>query len=158
MWHWPSLFRKEKCALFERINCVKPPEASRDSVTDALSKLRGLPERWRRAIEDRIVKSGDYHAGDGPESVPDCADELEALLPELEQEHDAGIKLRELAWLIDRRDRGAIEYLTGDATGFFPDWTADSWVAIRFVHRVDAERIAGIFDDLDIHVCEHQWR
>jgi hypothetical protein len=62
----------------------------------------------------------------------------------------------ETGWLIERRDYG-IEYLTGEASGYFPRWTEDSLEAIRFCRRVDAERIAGIFDDLDIHVCEHQW-
>jgi hypothetical protein len=62
----------------------------------------------------------------------------------------------ETGWLIERRDRGAIEYLTG-GLGKFPDWTIDPLCAIRFCQRVDANRIAEIFDDLDIYICEHQW-
>ena len=63
----------------------------------------------------------------------------------------------EIAWLIERRDRNAIEYLTGDGNGYFPDWTKKDLEAIRFCRREDAERIAAIFEDLDIHICEHQW-
>lgn len=62
----------------------------------------------------------------------------------------------ELAWLIENRDSETV-YLTGDPSGYFPNWTADSLEAIRFSRRIDAERVAVIFDDLDIHICEHQW-
>lgn len=63
----------------------------------------------------------------------------------------------ELAWLIERRDYGGGEYLSGEASGYFPTWTKNFMEAIHFSRRIDAERIAGIFDDLDIHVCEHGW-
>ena len=63
----------------------------------------------------------------------------------------------EKAWLIERRQHGPVEYLTGETSGYFPSWDADSILAIRFCRRKDAERIAGIFDDLDIHICEHAW-
>ena len=83
------------------------------AVTDALSKLRKLAERWRRAIADRIVKSGDYHAGDGPESVPDCADELEALLPRSSKNGRSNLSAngreRSWDWVVERDRADALE-------------------------------------------------
>lgn len=70
---------------------------------------------------------------------------------------DARPATEEKAWLIERRQHGPVEYLTGETSGYFPSWDADSLLAIRFCRREDAERIAGIFDDLDIHICEHAW-
>lgn len=61
----------------------------------------------------------------------------------------------ETAWLIERRDRSAIEWLICDSGGF--EWTADPLKPIRFSRREDADQVASLFDDIDVHITEHQW-
>lgn len=62
----------------------------------------------------------------------------------------------EIGWLVERRDRKEIEYLT--ATLGMWEWTTDSIKATRFCRREDADGVGSIFDeDFHIYIVEHQW-
>jgi hypothetical protein len=65
-------------------------------------------------------------------------------------------KSAETSWLIERRDLPNGPHWCYVLCGGF-DWINDSTKAIRFCRRDDANQVAEIFDDLDIHITEHVW-
>jgi hypothetical protein len=61
----------------------------------------------------------------------------------------------ETGWLIERRNPSPEWLYVPDWFGF--KWTSDSFQAIRFCRREDAEQIARMLENEDIHITEHQW-
>ena len=79
-------------------------------MTDALSKLRELKGKWRRwAKRDCDPANGSAAAQQRGQLLANCADDLEALLPALEQQISAlqKVRERELLALADKWEKAS---------------------------------------------------
>jgi hypothetical protein len=103
----------------------------------AALRVQQKPKGKEAAICSAVSRSDDY------------SERLAILMTEKRNEG------RGSGWLIERRDRQAIEWLVCDSGGF--EWTADPIKPIRFCRREDADQVASLFDDIDVHITEHQW-
>lgn len=106
--------------------------------------------KLREALEEIVaVASGERQvAVDDTEGMEWIDKRARKALAEASQRSGTG-------WLIERRDRAATEWLVCDSGGF--EWTPDPLKPIRFCRREDADQVASLFDDIDVHITEHQW-